>query len=84
MLITHEELFESALNSPYPNQQLWELCAHLLDAGTTHENLYEELSDYMLKLRSQGREEDEDRIADATDYLVGWCGPHRSLVSRGR
>jgi hypothetical protein len=84
MLMTNEELFESALKSRAPDQALWDLCARLLDTGTTHEKLERELVAFMLKLRAQGREEDDDRIADVAGCLTGWCGPNWSLVSRGR
>jgi hypothetical protein len=84
MLMTNEELFESALKSRAPDQALWDLCGRLLDTGTTHEKLEEELIAFMLKLREQGREGDEERIGDVTDAVTGWCGPNWSLVSRGR
>jgi hypothetical protein len=83
MLMNTQDLFENAVQTGASNRALWEIAARLLDAGTTHDELYSELEVLMLRLRSEGREADEDRIMDVMDYVVGWCGPAYSLASRG-
>jgi hypothetical protein len=84
MLIDVQELFQNALRSGASDRSLWEIAAHLLDDGTSHETLSNELEALALRLRNQGCEADEERVMDVMDGVIGWCGPGWSLVSRGR
>jgi hypothetical protein len=79
-----EDLFESALAARVPDRALWEVAARLLDTGTGHQALLDELDSFRLRLRSGDREGDEDRVLDVMDCVAGWCGPEWSLASRGR
>jgi hypothetical protein len=83
MLMNHQDLFASALAAQKSHDDMWDMAAHLLDAGVSHDALYKELLALADRLRDEDREADEDRILDVMDCLVGWCGPQASLVSRG-
>lgn len=48
------------------------LLVEQLERGVKREDLYQELIDTMLFLRAEGRDDDEDRVADVTDLLTDW------------
>ena len=83
MLMSQYQLFEEAFTQR-THDELWQMAADALDAGATHHQLLNVLEALRAKARVEGREADEDRVMDLMDCLVGWCGPHASLVSRGR
>lgn len=37
------------------------------------------LGEFMLALRSEGKEQAEDAVADVMDLVSGWCSPRRRL-----
>lgn len=43
-----------------------------LDIGVSREELIEKLTEIMLELRAEGRETEEDHVADTIDILTGW------------
>jgi hypothetical protein len=55
------------------------LLVEQLDRGVKREDLYQELVDTMAYLRAEGRDEDEDRVADVTDMLTNWVLPKYRL-----
>ncbi|AGM02845.1 hypothetical protein AB0E55_37130 [Amycolatopsis keratiniphila] len=48
------------------------LLAAELERGVSREKLYQELLDTILFLREQGREAEEDRVADVADLMSDW------------
>jgi hypothetical protein len=50
-----------------------------LEGGVKREDLYQELLDTMLFLRAEGRDDDEDAVADVTDLLTDWVLPEYRL-----
>jgi hypothetical protein len=55
------------------------LLVEQLERGVKREDLYQELLDTMMFLRAEGREEDEDRVADVADLLSNWVLPEFRL-----
>lgn len=50
-----------------------------LERGVKRDSLYQELVDTMAFLRTEGRDEDEERVADVTDMLTNWVLPKYRL-----
>lgn len=46
-----------------------------LERGTSRNDLFEELMDLMLFLRAEGREADEDEVADIAELMTSWALP---------
>ncbi len=46
-----------------------------LERGTPRDELYRELLDLMLFLRAEGREDDEDEVADVAELMTNWARP---------
>ena len=44
--------------------------------GISKDSMLSDLTQLMLEFRSEGKDNDENLIADALDFLVGWCAPH--------
>jgi hypothetical protein len=42
-------------------------------AGQSQAAVYDAFLAFMLALRAEGREADEDAVADAMDFISGWC-----------
>lgn len=55
------------------------LLVEQLECGVKREDLYQELLDTMVFLRREGRDEDEDAVADVTDLLTNWVLPEYRL-----
>lgn len=49
--------------------------------GISEQAVTERVDSLRCYLHDVGRDEDEDRVLDLLDRLVGWCAPHRWLVS---
>jgi hypothetical protein len=56
--------------SPNPPDALLQVTIKFREEGHEKEEIKERLIQYMLKLRSFGREKDEDFILDFYDYLI--------------
>jgi hypothetical protein len=63
---------EKALRTDDPGGQLILLANRFHDEGYSKELILDKSIKYMLKLRSLGREKDEDLIYDFCDYLQGY------------
>jgi len=68
--------FDAALHSPQPLMQLWTMVVALLDQDWTREGLPAQLESFRVTLSVVGRDNDEDAVLEAMDFLVGWCRPH--------
>jgi hypothetical protein len=55
------------------------LLVERLERGVKREDLYQELLDTMLFLRAEGRDDDEDAVADVADLLTDWVLPEYRL-----
>jgi hypothetical protein len=55
------------------------LLVEQIERGVKREELYQELVDTMAFLRAEGRDEDEERVADVTDMLTNWVLPEYRL-----
>jgi hypothetical protein len=55
------------------------LLVEQLERGVKREDLYQELLDTMLFLRAEGRDDDEDAVADVADLLTDWVLPEYRL-----
>jgi hypothetical protein len=50
-----------------------------LAAGRTRKSLIEEITAAMLTSRANGRDQEEDLLLDALDWLTGWTSPGLKL-----
>ena len=80
----HERLFDSALKSEAPTESLSRAVRALLDSDASSEVLLSELERFRVSLRERGREEDEDRVLEVMDFLVGWSSPHVRIGAPSR
>jgi hypothetical protein len=55
------------------------LLVEQLERGVKREDLYQELLDTILFLRAEGREADEDAVADVADLFSEWVLPKYRL-----
>lgn len=67
---THQR-FEVALSSA----NLRGLVEAFKFEGKTQRAIYDLFMSFMLSLRAQGREREEDLVFDALDFIAGWCSP---------
>jgi hypothetical protein len=63
------ELFESALRA----KDLRSLVTELRSWGLSQVAIYDLFESFMLVLREENREPDEDAVGDALDFICGWC-----------
>ncbi len=68
--------FDAALHSSQPLMQLRATVSALLDQDWTRDELLEQLEAFRETLALAGRDNDEDAVLEAMDFLVGWCSPH--------
>lgn len=80
----HERLFDSALRSEAPTESLSRAVSALIGSGAESEDLLSELETFRVSLREQGREDDEDRVLEVMDFLVGWSSPHMRIAPANR
>jgi hypothetical protein len=50
-----------------------------LENGYNKEKMIKDLGEYMLKLRAEGRDNEEDLVLEALSFLDGWGGPNSQL-----
>lgn len=70
---------EEALKEKDSDLKMRELFIKLLKEGYNREELEDSVIDYMLFLRKEDREKDENYVLDALDYLSGFCSPHMKI-----
>jgi hypothetical protein len=70
---------QTALSSPEPLAQLRSLVRGLQAQGRDQPAILALFETARQQLREAGREQDEDVLMEAIDFLVGWCSPHMSL-----
>ena len=70
--------FEHALSE----DDLRRLARSLVGEGQSQVAVYWHFHDFYLWLRSVGRERDEDRLADAMEFIVGWCSAQSRWFER--
>ncbi|WP_394360365.1 hypothetical protein [Amycolatopsis sp. SB7-3] len=68
-----ERLLDIVTNKLYG--QARPLLIEELERGTPRDELYQELLDLMLFLRAEGREDDEDEVADVAELMTNWARP---------
>jgi hypothetical protein len=73
-------LFDQALRSSSPVEALRAQVIELSAKGHTKADIYAALEQFMLRLRADGREADENLVLDIMDTLVGWCHPDAQLL----
>jgi hypothetical protein len=76
---TYEELLESAVRSPEPIYALRSVAKRMLNEGIDREDILGTFTVFVLKLRQQDREAEENLVLDVMDQLVGWCHPDHRL-----
>lgn len=69
-----ENDLEEALRTINPGENIIRVIMKFHEEGHEKEEILEKLIQYMLSLRSLGRETDEDLILDYYDYLIGYTG----------
>jgi hypothetical protein len=75
---TKQARFESAL--PVGGYDgLIDLVLQLKAEGLTQIEIYDLFTQSMLWLRESGRQDDEDKVTDVMDFIVGWCSSHMKL-----
>ena len=62
-----------------PDLEMRKLFIELLKEGYDRKKIEEDVSDYMLFLRKEGRERDENGVLEAITYLAGYCAPHMRI-----
>ncbi|WKZ26177.1 MAG: hypothetical protein QY304_02105 [Candidatus Paceibacterota bacterium] len=62
-----------------PDLKMRELFIKILKEGYDRKQLESDVTEYMLFLRKEGREKDEDWVLEALDYLTGFCSPHMKI-----
>lgn len=62
-----------------PDLKMRELFIKLLKEGYDRKQLENDVIEYMLFLRKEGREKDEDYVLDVLDCLTGFCSPHMKI-----
>lgn len=70
---------QTALNAPNPLHELRALIESLLAQGVLPESILETLEQERRRLRAAAREDDEDVLMEAMDFLTGWCAPQMRL-----
>ena len=82
ILISNEKYISDIKNNIANDEYLTKvhsLMKNYLDKGYEYQKMHEYLSTYMLKLREQNKEDEEDLILEAITFLDGWCAPEKSL-----
>jgi hypothetical protein len=74
-----EELLEESLKSAKPVLELRSVVLRLNSQGMTKGAILERLERTRKKLRTAGREKEEEAVMDVMDFLAGWCSPHMKL-----
>lgn len=70
---------EVALRSTEPVLRLRYLGVEWLQAGVDRRTVLERFDSARLEVRDLEREKDENALADAMDFLIGWCSPHMTV-----
>jgi hypothetical protein len=76
---SRRELFEAALATDAPTEDLRAAVAGLISEGADREEIRAELEAWRAELREQGRDEDEDVVLEVLDFLTGWSSPHMKI-----
>jgi hypothetical protein len=74
-----EEAYEQALHSAHPAEQLYNHVKDLLGHGYGRESVIADLEALFVSLQEQGREPEQDTVADVLDCLTNWCAPGLEL-----
>lgn len=69
------EEFVRALESSTPFDSLYHTVKSSIVGGEAQESLYEEMLSWLTALQREGREQDEEVVADVMDCLAGFCSP---------
>jgi hypothetical protein len=72
------EQFEKALAS----DKLIELVNLMVAEGLGQVEIYYRFDLFRDSLHRAGRADEEDRIKDVMDVVIGWCAPHAKIFSR--
>lgn len=73
--------YVAALRSQHPVLALREAAkAELQALNGDRDRLVHELEQLMLEAREEGRESDEEVVADVIDFVVGYCSPHMRIA----
>ncbi len=75
MKITLVQRFEKAL----ADNQLNNLVQELVDEGKQQVEVYDQFDQFRTYLREVDREDDENKVMDTMDYIVGWCSSDAQL-----
>jgi hypothetical protein len=67
-----EPRVEEALAAGCPVDTVYQAADALESAGNSHDEVLNWLMGFLLVLRSQGREADEDNLMDMLDFFSGW------------
>lgn len=71
-------LLERAVSAENPVGALTAIAANMRDNGANQQQVYDVFMEFMLVLRAENRQSEEDSVGDVLDYIWGWCGPdHR-------
>jgi hypothetical protein len=80
--MTLDVRIEEALRSSDRVRELRRLAHRLLDEGIKADTLLSAFERAREHLRSAHRDQEEDAVMDAMDFLTGWCSPHMKLPDR--
>jgi hypothetical protein len=72
--MTNEEV-RRRLGIPSSVHEVLQLVRLWKQAGFSQRQVYDFLINLMLDLRKEGKETEEDAIADVLDYVSGFCSP---------
>jgi secreted trypsin-like serine protease len=70
-----EEAYEQSLNSARPAEQLYAYVKGLLEQGYERDSILADLEALFVSLQEQGRETEQEAVADVLDCLTNWCAP---------
>lgn len=71
--VFREELLHLIANKHYDKTR--QALVEELERGTPREDLYRELLDLMMDLRAEGREAEEEEVAEVAELMTDWALP---------
>jgi len=77
--MTVEELRELDLHASALGEYLYDRARELLQQGTPRDSIRAALTSFYVWLGEEGRDEDQDAVADVVDAVVGFCSPGAQL-----
>ncbi len=75
-----DRIYDNTLRSDKPYENLRAQVTTLNQEGKAKAEIVESLERLVLRLRGEGRPQDEELVLDVLDALGGWCHPSHHLL----